>query len=581
MLDRQLLELEGAHTAFLLCALFALGIAATACLQAYSLSWALSNLWNGLPLADQVCWLALFAGCFVLEAVFAALRKKRMDRLAAEAADGFRNQLLEKLYQDGRPFVQKQGTGSLTALLVEGVDQVETYLANAIARTSALFVVPAVLLAALFLLDWVSGIIALMVFPAVVLQMMLIGHTAGLEAQRQQGEYRRLANHFIDSLRGLETLRAFGRSKDQADQVHRSSERFREATMRTLRIAILSGTVLDAFTTISIAAIAVMLGFRLVDGSLDLFNALMVLVLAPSYFKPIREFAADYHATLNGKTTLSRILSLVGPKAKNEKGCKTTNREPLPGPNNTRLELSVDGLGFSYDKRTVLHNVTFFTRQARFIGIVGPSGCGKSTLAHILAGIAPQSEGTFRVNGAPFPSLTEPTWRNQVAYIPQHPHLFATSLRNNLAFYQPDASDDEIWQAVHMMGLEPLVAALPCGLDEPLGQGGRTVSGGQAQRIALARAFLHRSCRVLVFDEPTAHLDIETELELKERMAALVQGKLVFFATHRLHWLSSFDAVAFIEEGLLRAYGSPDQLLAESEAFRNFVASAEGGSLDA
>lgn len=197
-------------------------------------------------------------------------------------------------------------------------------MSTALPRTVALVTVPFVLLAVIVFQDWVSALIALLVFPAIILQMVLIGSTAQEEAGKQHREYQRLANHFIDSLRGIDTLKYFGRSNEQADRVYETSEKFRIATMKTLRTATLSGAVLDAFSTISLAAVAVMLGFRLVDGSITLLPALFVLVIMPDYFRPIREFASDYHATLNGKNTLTQVLEVLGCSAETAAKKKAT-----------------------------------------------------------------------------------------------------------------------------------------------------------------------------------------------------------------------------------------------------------------
>ena len=210
---------------------------------------------------------------------------------------------------------------------------------------------------------------------------------------------------------------------------------------------------------------------------------------------------------------------------------------------------------------------------------MGPSGSGKSTLAQILAGVASPTSGSVRIDGREAETLAQPGWRSQVAYLPQTPHIFSGTLRSNVTFYQPDATEREIEEALNTVGLAELVASLPEGLDTAVGEGGRALSGGQAQRVALARAALHRTCRILVFDEPTAHLDIETEWELKQRMLPLMQGKLVFFATHRLHWLAEMDEVLLLENGQIRAFGDRTEL-EHSGAFTRLANPAEGGMHD-
>ena len=358
------------------------------------------------------------------------------------------------------------------------------------------------------------------------------------------------------------------------------SERFREATVKTLRIATLSGSVLDLISTLSLAAVAIMLGFRLVDGSIAFFPALFVLVLVPEYFKPIREFASDYHASLDGKNALASIQGIISSAEEEARGAAddaAAPRDVAAWSEDATLEL--DGVRFSYPEHEALSDVSFAVRGFARVGVIGASGSGKSTLVNLLGGFAAPSAGTVRAAGRQLADLREPSWQRQVLYIPQDPYLFHATLRDNIMFYRPDADDDEVARAVEVVGLGDLVAELPDGLDTLVGEGARALSGGQAQRIALARALLDRSRRILLFDEPTAHLDIETELELKERMLPLMEGRLVVFATHRLHWVHDMDAVLVMEDGRVAEFGAPKELAARDGAYARLASRLEGGAL--
>ena len=554
MFDKRLFALPGAKSAIAWCIATSLLLAALMVGQAAALAWALTLLWGGSALSGVAAQLGAFALCFIGKQAATNIQAKQLELFAAARTEEFRQELSKHLYEGGAPLTQKLGTGAASTLCLDGIDNIEHYLSTALPRTVALVTVPFVLLAVIVFQDWVSALIALLVFPAIILQMVLIGSTAQEEAGKQHREYQRLANHFIDSLRGIDTLKYFGRSNEQADRVYETSEKFRIATMKTLRTATLSGAVLDAFSTISLAAVAVMLGFRLVDGSITLLPALFVLVIMPDYFRPIREFASDYHATLNGKNTLTQVLEVLGCSA--ETAAKKESHTPGSQVDAPKLEpwqelsvLTFEHIGISYEGETALKDVSCSFGGFRKYGIVGPSGCGKTTLAQLLAGVLQPTQGSIVVNNHTIETLSMSSWRKQVAYLPQSPHIFSTTLRNNLTFYQPDATEEEIAHALELVGLTSLVTELPKGLDTVVGEGGRSLSGGQSQRVALARAVLHRTCRVLVFDEPTAHLDIETEWELKQRMLPLMEGKLVFFATHRLHWLSEMDEILLLEDG--------------------------------
>ena len=565
MFDKRLFALPGAKSAIAWCIATSLLLAALMVGQAAALAWALTLLWGGSALSGVAAQLGAFALCFIGKQVATNIQAKQLELFAAARTEEFRQELSKHLYEGGAPLTQKLGTGAASTLCLDGIDNIEQYMSTALPRTVALVTVPFVLLAVIVFQDWVSALIALLVFPAIILQMVLIGSTAQEEAGKQHREYQRLANHFIDSLRGIDTLKYFGRSNEQADRVYETSEKFRIATMKTLRTATLSGAVLDAFSTISLAAVAVMLGFRLVDGSITLLPALFVLVIMPDYFRPIREFASDYHATLNGKNTLTQVLEVLGCSA--ETAAKKESHTPGLQVDAPKLEpwqelsvLTFEHIGISYEGETALKDVSCSFGGFRKYGIVGPSGCGKTTLAQLLAGVVQPTQGSIVVNNHAIETLSMPSWRKQVAYLPQSPHIFSTTLRNNLTFYQPDATEEEIAHALELVGLTSLVTELPKGLDTVVGGGGRSLSGGQSQRVALARAVLHRTCRVLVFDEPTAHLDIETEWELKQRMLPLMEGKLVFFATHRLHWLSEMDEILLLEDGQVRDFGSYEAL---------------------
>ena len=247
-----------------------------------------------------------------------------------------------------------------------------------------------------------------------------------------------------------------------------------------------------------------------------------------------------------------------------DKTTSTINDTTLSSP---AFSLELRDVSFSYGSSSssnantfALENIsaTFFGGQR--IGIVGASGSGKSTLAHILAGLTDPTSGKIVLNEQRLSTLNTPWWHHRVAYIPQDPHIFHASLRDNVAFYHPEASDADLEQVCSLIGLNSLIEELPEGINTIIGEGGHTLSGGQAQRIAFARAFLNDECSVLIFDEPTAHLDIETELELKEHMLSLMQNKLVFFATHRMHWLSAMDSVVVLDKGKVVIHNDPSTL---------------------
>lgn len=329
--------------------------------------------------------------------------------------------------------------------------------------------------------------------------------------------------------------------------------------MSALKVGILSTFALDFFTTLSIAIVAVLLGLRLINEEIFLFPALTVLILAPEYFIPVRDFSSDYHATLDGKNAFQAIQKIL---AKEESA--VTEMKLAAWSEQSRITL--DDIALDYEKTPFLEIPQPHFSGYQKIGIVGMSGSGKSTLVNLLSGFLEPSRGSFTIDGQKTSNMNQMDWRKQLLYIPQSPYVFEMTLRDNIAFYTPDASDQEILEAVKVVGLDGLLAELPQGLETLVGNGARPLSGGQAQRIALARAFLDQNRKILLLDEPTAHLDIETEVELKERMLPLMANRLVFFATHRLHWLKEMDTILVLENGRLVEVGSYDELMAKKGA---------------
>lgn len=570
MIDRSLFSLPGIRAALAQLAAINAALGALAVAQAWALALAISRLWAGGALASSLVPATVFLACYVLRQATRTLQDSRMERYAGERAGELRRNLLEHIYDEGPALVQKTGSGGISALALEGISQVETYLELILPKMVGVVAIPVVILIAIFATDWTSGIIALACYPITVLYMVMLGKTAQERAARRHAEFMRLSNHFIDSLRGIETLRLFGRSRAHAGRIYSVSERFREATMKTIAVATLSSAVLDLIATFGLAGIAILLGFRLSDGEVALLPALFVLIMVPDYFAPLRAFASDFHASLDGKNALAAITGIVsGARAHstNRSSGTAADADPLQasvdddfswGPRST-LELS--GVCYSYDSgQRALSDISIVLRGGMRVGLVGLSGAGKSTLASLLAGFIAPSAGGIRLDGAAVSNLCSQGWRHQVAYIPQTPYIFHATLAQNIAFYRPDATLEQIEDAARAMGLMGLVRDLPQGLHTVIGEAGRPLSGGESHRVALARAFLDPSRRVLILDEPTAHLDIETEMELKETLLPLFSDRLVVFATHRLHWVDQMDLVLVMESGHLVQSGSPDQL---------------------
>ncbi|MDO0918741.1 MULTISPECIES: thiol reductant ABC exporter subunit CydD [unclassified Enterococcus] len=564
MIDKQIMKLPGmkqllgllAGLSFLQ-ALFIIG-------QAYGLARAITGLWEGRPLEEQWGWILLFFCSFIARQAVIYFRSKRLDDYSYQQAADLRDQLLEKLFRVGPQIAQQQGTGNVTTMVLEGINQVENYLKLIIAKIMNMSIIPWVILALVFYLDWESGLVLLLVFPLIIIFMIILGYAAQSKAEKQYRTFQLLSNHFIDSLRGIDTLKLFGVSKKYGKSIFASSERFRKATMASLKVGILSTFALDFFTTLSIAVVAVLLGLRLINEGILLFPALTILILAPEYFLPIRDFSSDYHATLDGKNAMTAVTEILHqPEAQVPAVTVPRWQEDA--------QLTIDQLAFSYEEKAALTDINLNVTGFKKIGIIGLSGSGKSTLINTLSGFLVPDSGEITLGGAKTTAFRQASWQEQLIYIPQNPYIYRLTLQENVAFYQPTATKEAVLKAIEVAGLTELLAELPQGLDTMLGEGERHLSGGQAQRIALARAFLDQQRKILLFDEPTAHLDIETEVALKERMLPLMENRLVFFATHRLHWMEEMDEIIVMDQGRIVEQGTLAQLQQKQGAFTELV----------
>ncbi len=564
MIDKSLFELPGVRRMFPILGILAVFQFIAIAGQALFLATAITKLWQGQLFSHTIPWVLGFFACFLSREIINFGRSKALDKLAYQLATKLRGDMLDKFFRLGPVAIANLGSGSAATTVITGIDQVENYIKLVLSKVLNMMIIPMLILIPVYFLDWQSGIVLTLTFPFAIIFMILLGYAAQGRAERQYKTFQYLSNHFLDSLRGISTLKYFGLSKDYSNSIYKTSEDFRKETMGALRIAMLSTFALDFFASLSVAVVALFLGLRLMSGDILLFPALAALILAPEYFLPLRDFASDYHATLNGKNALAAVNEVLS----TEENSLSVLTEKVTWSANSQLQLTE--LGKIYDTGRGISNVNGFKK----IAIVGNSGSGKSTLLSMLAGFLKPTAGEIKLNEQSLTSLTDENYRQSVQFIPQKTYIFAGTFRENLAFYEPDSTDDEIKAAAKLAGLESLIDEI--GLDGQIGASGRTISGGQAQRVALARAFLSHTRNILFLDEPTAHLDIETELEIKANILPLLENKLVFIATHRLHWLSSMDLVIVLNEGQVAGIGTPEQLLSENTYYQKLLSQMRG-----
>lgn len=527
--------------------------------QAVFIATAITALFEGATVSSQMANIGLFFAMFIVRHMTTYVKRSFAQKHAIKTATMLRSQLLEQTFHLGQAYVAKEGTGKAVTLAIEGIQDIQTYLHITIPRMIQSIIVPTGIVLYVWTVHSTSAYILVGVIPVIVLFMILLGYAAQRLADKQYASYRLLANHFIDSLKGLETLTFLGQSKRHGKSIARVSKDYRQATMKTLRVAFSSSFALDFFTSLSIAFVAVGLGLQLIEGTILLLPALTVLILAPEYFLPIRQVGTDYHATLDGQIALAEVEKLI------DQG----KQIPYIDESEERMaqtragKITFDNVSVSIDDDPILTGINFSFEGPGVVGIVGPSGSGKTTLLHTLAGSLQPDTGEIMVGDTTVPHLHRADWLQQIAFIPQRPYLFPLSIADNIRFYEPRATDTEVEQVLEQIGLRTFVKSLPNGIDEVIGEGGRQLSGGQEQRIAIARALLSDR-PVILLDEPTAHLDIETEYEIKEMMMGLFPEKLVFFITHRMHWLKEMDHLLMMDKGTIVESGTYEQLHAQT-----------------
>ncbi|MCU5517931.1 thiol reductant ABC exporter subunit CydD [Bacillus wiedmannii] len=498
-----------------------------------------------------------FGITFAVRHMLVRISQILVERFAEKTGSLLRKQLIEAYFTLGPRYVQTAGTGHLVTLSIEGIEKFKTYIELTIPKMIRSSIVPGLIVLYVFTLDIESGIILVVTIPIVIIFMILLGLAAQKMADSQYESYRVLSNHFVDTLKGLETLKYLGKSKQHEGMIEKVSKRYRKATMRTLRVAFLSSFALDFFTSLSIAFVAVGLGIRLIDGTIVLLPALTILILAPEYFLPIKQVGANYHATLDGQLAMEQIEEIL--QQQKEIGTKESN-VGLIWNSSSNLKLQDVKVKNDESEKSILEGIDFTWKGTGAIGVIGESGAGKSTLIDVLAGFLTPSGGKLIVNGVEIDGATREDWQKNIAYIPQQPYIFPLSLKDNICFYETNTTDAEVERVINEVGLRSLVTSLPNGMYERIGEGGRMLSGGQEQRVAMARALLSKK-PIILLDEPTAHLDIETEFEIKQAMLRLFEGKLVFLATHRLHWMKQMDHILILNKGEMIESGTYEELL--------------------
>jgi thiol reductant ABC exporter CydD subunit len=450
---------------------------------------------------------------------------------SAAVKSELRLQLLRRITELGPRWLTGARSGELAHLATRGIDALDDYFARYLPQLVLVCVIPLAVAARMLAADWLSAVIVVVTLPLIPLFMVLVGLTTKSLMARQWATLQALAHHFLDVVSGLGTLKTFNRSRNQVATIRSLAGRQRKATLATLRIAFLSSLVLELLATLSVALVAVSVGLRLVDGRLDLRTALLVLILAPEAYLPLRLLGAHYHASAEGLAAADEVFAVLD----EETG--------VPGERHARANglIVVDDVTVTAAGRAgpALDGLSLTISPGRVTAITGPSGCGKSTLLGLLLGTIRPDSGRILADGIDLAEVDPAHWRSQVAWLGQDPVLFAGTVLDNVKLGRPDADEVAVRRAAR-------AARVDVPLELPLGERGHGVSAGQRRRIALARALLV-DAPLLLLDEPTEGVDQLTELELLDSLPAALAGRTVVLVTHRPALLALSDRVVQLE----------------------------------
>lgn len=506
------------------------------------------------PFSNLTPQLLALVAVVILRAVSGYMSERYSRHAALLIKTELRQTLLQKLFQLGPNYAQHK-TAELSQILHQGVDSLEDYFAGYLPTVAYCSVIPSAILFAVFPMDWKSGLVMLCTAPMVPIFMIIIGHKAQDLNQKHWQKLLRMSSHFLDIIQGLTQLKLFNASRQELQAVKKISDDYGKQTMAILKVAFLSSFVLEFLASIAIALVAVILGFRLYYGQVDYTLALWVLLLAPEFYLPFRQLGTQYHAKMAGTTAAESMIDILQTQQAN-----TNNDEPKINWQ-APFDIQVAHLNFAYPQRKqTLNDINLTFSNQGLYAIIGESGAGKSTLIDTLLGFVSPDSGQVLINQQALTANNRDLWLQHCGWIAQQGHVFYGDLAFNIHLANGDVDEQKLQDVLARVGLSDFVASLPNGLQTHIGESGVGISAGQAQRLALARAFYHQP-QVLILDEPSSHLDRETELTVNRAICDYAQDHLVIVIAHRLTTVQDAKQIIVLKHGAVIEQGNHQQLV--------------------
>ncbi|WP_235683782.1 thiol reductant ABC exporter subunit CydD [Bacillus altitudinis] len=496
-------------------------------------------------------------------------------RIGSHAKTFLRMNIMDKLTKHSIQQHIKKRTGKQVSYFLDTVDEVERYYSQYVPQLIQSLIIPVIILLVIFSEHWATGVILLITAPFIPVFMIIIGIKTGDKSKEQLNKMAAFSETFLDTLQGLISLKLFGRSAYQKEVIERSSMQFRDATMQVLKVAFSNSFALEFISMLSIGLVALEVSVRMViiqDTSFT--TGFMMLILAPEFFNKLKEFGTAFHSGKASKGAAKIIEDLLDEETISMNwGNDTLSKDHPP-------TLELKGAVFGYQNGFQSKPISIKISPYERVGIVGPTGGGKTTMLYVLAGLLPIKKGEYLVKGTSLTTYSEQSWFNQVSYIAQDAYLFSGTILDNILIGSQGQSEAEVIEAARAAGIEEWIRSLPQQFHTPIGEGGRGLSGGEKQRILIARAFLKKS-QIILFDEPTSGMDLETERIVQNSLDKLSRIATVITVAHRLHTIQKADQVILLHQGEIRMSGTHRELLEKDHMYKEMVSIQRGNVPDA